>query len=117
MTTLRNGDLAFECDECGQLDEGHDPDDYHGAWGMLKENGWRAFQKNGKWQHGCPDCVRAFAREQSGVDKRRDEIGRQRRDWMAQRRKGAGDVPREAQRRNEPAPPPRRRSNDRPPWE
>lgn len=124
MAIHRNGDLAIECDECGEISDGHDPNNYQGAWAMLKEQGWRAFRKDnglGPWQNTCPDCVKAWVRDKSGVDEQRAAIGRKRREYEAREERAPfrdPQTPRDPPRRADPRnPPPRRRNNERPPWD
>lgn len=63
MTAHKDGTaVEIECDTPGCVSA------YHGvgssfahAFGEVydeaKERGWRAFQKDGRWQHACPGCM------------------------------------------------------------
>lgn len=54
---MKSGD-TYICDECGE------EENYGGLpWKEVKEfYGWRAYKKDDKWFHACPDCVNEFAR-------------------------------------------------------
>ena len=56
-TEIIESDLEFTCDECGESEAFDQEIPFRESWEMLKSDGWRAFQKDGDWQHRCPDCV------------------------------------------------------------
>jgi len=65
VTTHRDGDLCFECDECGALREFAEGADFLDSWTELKEDeGWRCSKKGGQWKHFCRRCVYAWVQEQ-----------------------------------------------------
>jgi len=54
----------IQCDECGDDDLSYDEHTFQSFFAKMKENGWRAFKKDGRWSHGCPKCVKGFGRAQ-----------------------------------------------------
>lgn len=50
-----DGEITFECDECGE--EIHtDEADFHAALKVMKKEGWTNVQEKGDWNHYCPGC-------------------------------------------------------------
>jgi hypothetical protein len=56
MINRLDGKLVICCDFCSDEDAS-DTDDFTEAWGMWKDDGWRAFKEGGEWQHKCPNCI------------------------------------------------------------
>lgn len=58
----RQGNRAvFECDGCGETEEGrgvYGRDDFTFFWEELRDQGWIAYAVGKDWQHWCPDCNR-----------------------------------------------------------
>lgn len=57
MMDRQGGRLVFECDNCGEVAE-CETSDFAAEWGMLRGEGWRAFQYGDDWMHHCPRCER-----------------------------------------------------------
>jgi hypothetical protein len=58
MTThVVKGQVVFSCDDCPETYE-PDEGDFGTAWALARGLGWRTRQRDGKWQHSCPDCSR-----------------------------------------------------------
>jgi radical SAM protein with 4Fe4S-binding SPASM domain len=50
-----NGDVVFECDQCGEILEGI-TSDFNAAWNRAKREGWKAVKQSDAWEHSCPKC-------------------------------------------------------------
>lgn len=55
MIDRQNGDLVFECDECGETFESA-TSDFNSAWNQAKRDGWRAKKIGTEWVHECQNC-------------------------------------------------------------
>ena len=129
MTSHRNSDLVFECDECGQYEEGLDPHNFVGEWEELKATkGWRCFPKDGGgWNHFCRDCVKDWGRRQreqrpgAVPNKQREAVGQARSEWRRnnlQRPSAPNARPSVRPARPGSRPASRRNQSDEtPPWE
>jgi len=57
MIDRQNGDLVFECDECGETFESA-TSDFNSAWNQAKRDGWRVRKIGTEWVHTCSGCSR-----------------------------------------------------------
>jgi Fe2+ or Zn2+ uptake regulation protein len=55
MIDRQNGDIVFECDECGEVFESA-TSDFNSAWNQAKRDGWRVRKIGTEWVHECPNC-------------------------------------------------------------
>jgi predicted RNA-binding Zn-ribbon protein involved in translation (DUF1610 family) len=55
MIDRQNGNLVFECDQCGEALES-ETSDFSFAWNQAKRDGWRAKKIGAEWVHECPNC-------------------------------------------------------------
>jgi hypothetical protein len=55
MIDRQNGDIVFECDECGETFESA-TSDFNSPWNQAKRDGWRVRKIGKEWYHSCPNC-------------------------------------------------------------
>lgn len=50
-----NGEITFECDDCGEeIHTGEE--DFQTALKVMKAEGWKSVNTNGEWHNLCPVC-------------------------------------------------------------
>lgn len=61
MLDRQGNHVVFECDGCGETEEGrgvYGRDDFTFFWEELRDQGWLAQKVGDDWQHWCLDCSR-----------------------------------------------------------
>jgi hypothetical protein len=57
MSITRNHrEIVFECDNCNELIETGE-EEFHPAYQLAKDEGWKAQKSGSEWVHYCPDCT------------------------------------------------------------
>lgn len=50
------GNMCAQCDDCLDVVDFEDDDDFDTAKMMIDVDGWKTTKRDGKWVNICPDC-------------------------------------------------------------